>query len=126
MALTEGERVLYARQLLLAELREPVHARVLAARAELSGAPSAAARDAFECYATRAGLGAQASAESPAIRIALPSETELAALAGPAARSPALAMLAGALSATRAVLSAAGIDPGVDVLRQLSVVSEDV
>jgi hypothetical protein len=125
MALGAGERVLYARQLLLTELRDDAHERVLETRTAVEGSPAPRALAVFEDYAARAGLGVRPGS-GPALSVRLPSEAELLRHAGSRERKAAVAALAGALAAASAVLRAAGADVPEDSSSLLSVVSEDV
>jgi hypothetical protein len=132
MSLSEGERVHFARQLLLTELGPEAHERLLQAQASVPADAAERACAAFALYTVRAGLGTRTHgaptvhAEGMTVHAVLPTEAELGALAGSPERAPAVALICGAIAATAAVLEAAGVAASPPHLEQLCVLSEEV
>jgi hypothetical protein len=132
MALTEGERVLYARQLLLAEFGPEAHERMAQTQPSLAVDADGRARAAFALYAARAGLGRRpdlsvcTETENGVRRAVLPNVAALDALAGSPERAPAVALICGAFAATAAVFEAAGVPACPAHLEQLSVLAEEL
>ena len=107
MTLTDRERVLYARQLLLAEVGPAGQARLFAARAEPASPDAdsgalALARD----YLTRAGLGRHAEQASKSVPIAVPASASIEGLFEHPEHAPVARALVGALCAVETIKTA--------------------
>ena len=100
MTLSDRERVLYARQLLLSEVGPAGQARLFAARAEPScSAPDSEALAVARDYLTRAGLGRHADQASKSVPIAVPATTTIEGLCKLPEHVPVARALVGALCA---------------------------
>jgi hypothetical protein len=116
--LTEEQRRLYARQVLLRELGPGGQARLCQSRVALgAGADPRAARVAHD-YLQRAGLRVTGDRDASVVPVALPPAERVREVAGEPALVDCAAWLLGALAAVEAVKLCAGVgeagelDPG--------------
>lgn len=106
--LSDADKALYARQILLSELGLAGQARLLAADARIEAGDArvtAVARD----YLARAGVGAQPTAALPAVSVRAASSEDVAQVAGDAALEGCAAWLLGAFAAVEAIKVAADV-----------------
>jgi hypothetical protein len=104
--LSDSDKALYARQILLSELGFEGQQRLAATAVGFTDAADLRARAVAADYLARAGFGA--SAGSNEIAVALPDAGEVSRVAGDAALDECAAWLIGAFAAVEAIKSASG------------------
>ena len=107
--LTEEQRRLYARQVLLRELGPSGQARLCQSRVCLDGVADARAARVAHDYLQRAGLRVTSARDAEVVPVALPSAERVRQVAGDAALADCAAWLLGALAAVEAVKQCAGV-----------------
>jgi hypothetical protein len=111
--LTEEQRRLYARQVLLRELGPSGQARLCQSRVALGREADARAARVAHDYLQRAGLQITSEQDAAVVPVALPSAARVGEVAGDEALADCAAWLLGALAAVEAVKQCAGVgEPG--------------
>jgi hypothetical protein len=124
--LSASERERYARQLLLTEVGVAGQERLCAAQVALPMDASARAADVACSYLERAGVRVEPAAVSGQgpLRVALPDDAAVAALAGDPRLHDAAAWLAGAFAAVEVMKQALGVGTPGALATTLSSVPE--
>jgi hypothetical protein len=105
LSLDAAARRRYARQVVLAEIREAGQDRLLVARFSIEAASDGAASAVAADYLVRAGCAPSEDGET----LRVPDESVVANLAGAAALRPPAAALVGALSAVEHIKAVLGV-----------------
>lgn len=111
--LTEEQRRLYARQVLLRELGPSGQARLCESRVALAGQADARAARVAHDYLQRAGLRVTSERDPAVVPVALPTAERVREVAGDPVLADCAAWLLGALAAVETVKQCAGVgQPG--------------
>jgi len=107
--LSDADKALYARQILLSELGLEGQQRLVNAVARIAASSDARAREVARAYLLRGGVGTAAAPEAAAVSVAVPDSVEVQRIAGDPALEGCAAWLAGAFAAVEAIKQAAGV-----------------
>lgn len=107
--LSDADKVLYARQILLSELGPAGQERLAATEVRIAAAADARVSIVARDYLVRAGVGSQPRALLAPLDVSAASQAEVERVAGSAALEGCAAWLLGSFAAVEAIKAAAGV-----------------
>jgi len=129
MGLSAHDRTRYARHLLLPQLGEAGQARLLATRLRAQSAADLGVLEVARTYLVRSGVtlvdAPRAGAQDDTQELPLPTESEVARVAGRPALTEAARALLGALAAVDAIRTATGLGTGAGLPEHFAISSEE-